>query len=275
MILWLLLRKNTTFRKAGISAVAFEKNSPPQDTCLIFAHRGSKCNRPENTLAAFQEALHVNSDGIELDVHLSKDNQLVVIHDEKVNRTTSGRGRVCDMTLAQLKQLDAGSWFDKAFHKEKIPTLEEVLNLLLKENFAGYLNIEIKTDIINYPGIEKQLFTLMNTQTFPFKVIYSSFNINTLRNLHALGIKDEIAYLAGKTFQRVDLTVVERFITSLHLKKNYVFRHKKLLAPDNKPIRLWGIHSEKDMCLAFQHNISGIFTDFPEKALKIRKNQSN
>ncbi|HBC89854.1 MAG TPA: glycerophosphodiester phosphodiesterase, partial [Lactococcus sp.] len=166
-------------RKADVLTVNFEKNSPPQGTCLIFAHRGSKCNRPENTLAAFQEALHVNSDGIELDVHLSKDNHLVVIHDEKVNRTTSGRGRVCDMTLAQLKQLDAGSWFDKAFYKEKIPTLEEVLNLLLKENFAGYLNIEIKTDIINYPGIEKQLFTLMNTQTFPFKVIYSSFNVNT------------------------------------------------------------------------------------------------
>jgi Glycerophosphoryl diester phosphodiesterase len=203
--------------------MALEKNDSyikNQNTCLIFAHRGSKCNRPENTLAAFQEALRVKADGIELDVHLTKDDQLVVIHDEKVNRTTSGKGRVRDLRLAELKQLDAGSWFDRRFNGEAIPTLEEVLKLLKNENFTGFLNIELKTDIINYPGIEEKIVELIAQETLPFTIIYSSFNLTTLQRLHALGVKDEIAYLAGKKMQKVSLDKVENFMSSLHLKKS-------------------------------------------------------
>ena len=254
--------------------MALEKNDSymkNQNTCLIFAHRGSKCNRPENTLAAFQEALRVKADGIELDVHLTKDDQLVVIHDEKVNRTTSGKGRVRDLSLAELKQLDAGSWFDRRFKGEAIPTLEEVLKLLKNENFTGFLNIELKTDIINYPGIEEKVVGLIAQETLPFTIIYSSFNLTTLQRLHALGVKDEIAYLAGKKLQKVRLDKVENFMSSLHLKKKYVLKYPELLASDHRPIRLWGIDSETDMRYAFQHNIAGIFTDFPEKARHIRQ----
>lgn len=240
--------------------------------CLIFAHRGSKSNRPENTLSAFREALNVKSDGIELDMHLSKDKQLIVIHDEKVNRTTSGKGFVSEMTLSELKQLDAGSWFHKSFQGEKIPTLKEVLDLLVDEKFTGYLNIEVKTDIIDYPGIENKLMELMNSHIFPFKTIYSSFNITTLRHLHQLGVKEELAFLSGKTFQSVKLDGVDDFITGLHLKQNYVFKHPKLIDSNSKAIRLWVINSEKDMRRIFQHNISGLFTDYPEKAIKLREN---
>lgn len=249
------------------------KNEPKnyKNTCLVFAHRGSKGNRPENTLAAFQEALRVKADGIELDVHLSKDNQLVVIHDEKVNRTTSGKGRVRNMTLTELKQLDAGSWFHKHFHKEKIPTLKEVLDLLVNEHFSGYLNIEVKTDKLEYPGIEAKLFELMENQNFPFKVIYSSFNTDTLHKLHLLGIQGELAYLAGKKFQKINLSAVEPFIDSIHLKKNYFFRHTELLTTDKKNIRLWLINTEKEMRIAYQHNLAGFFTDFPEKAIQLRE----
>ena len=254
----MVLAKNNTFMEN-------------RNTCLVFAHRGSKCNRPENTLAAFQEALRIKTDGIELDVHLSKDDQLVVIHDEKVNRTTSGKGRVRNLTLAELKQLDAGSWFDERFQGERIPTLHEVLDLLISEHFTGFLNIELKTDIINYPGIEEKVLGLVSQQSLPFTIIYSSFNINTLQKLHALGVKDEIAYLAGKKLQKISLNKVRSFMSSLHLKKKYVLKYPELLAPDSRPLRLWGIDSEADMRYAFQHNIAGIFTDFPEKALKIRQ----
>lgn len=79
----------------------------------IIAHRGSKGTHPENTLASFKEAVLVGSDGIELDVQLSKDNQLMVIHDETIDRTTNGYGEVGSLTLTELKQYDAGSWFQK------------------------------------------------------------------------------------------------------------------------------------------------------------------
>ena len=123
----------------------------------IFAHRGSKSNRPENTLAAFAEAVRVGSDGIELDVHRTKDKQLIVIHDESVDRTTNGRGLVRQLTLQQIKDLDAGSWFHPDYFREKVPTLEEVLDFLEEQQFTGILNIELKTNKYPYPKIEKQI----------------------------------------------------------------------------------------------------------------------
>ena len=100
-------------------------NSP-----LIIAHRGASNQAPENTIPAFQRALELGAGGIELDVHMSADGYLMVIHDETVDRTSNGKGLVKGKTLAELKSLDFGSWFSEEFSDEKIPELEEVLWLL-------------------------------------------------------------------------------------------------------------------------------------------------
>lgn len=91
---------------------------------LILGHRGSKGTAPENTLISFKKALLTGCDGLELDVHLSKDGIPVVIHDETVDRTTNAKGLVSSFTLKELKQMDAGKWFNRTFQGEKIPTLE-------------------------------------------------------------------------------------------------------------------------------------------------------
>lgn len=96
---------------------------------VCIAHRGFSGIAPENTLIAFQKAIELNPDGFELDVHLSKNGELIVIHDDAVDRTTNGKGKVTELTLAELKQLDAGSWFDKKYAGERIPTLAEALEL--------------------------------------------------------------------------------------------------------------------------------------------------
>lgn len=102
---------------------------------LIFAHRGVKGTHPENTMIAFQEAERIGAHGIELDVHLSKDGELVVIHDETVDRTTNGIGLVSEKTVEELQALDAGSHKDASFHEAKIPTLREVFIWLSTTNF--------------------------------------------------------------------------------------------------------------------------------------------
>ena len=112
-------------------------------TPLIVAHRGSSRIAPENTLAAFRKALDAGADAIELDVHLSKDGEVVVIHDHRLERTTNGRGRVADFTLSELRRLSAGDWFSQRFTSERIPTLGEVLNLL---RLRIGVNVEIKYD---------------------------------------------------------------------------------------------------------------------------------
>lgn len=99
----------------------------PASRPLVIAHRGDSARAPENTLAAFDSAVRAGADMVELDVHLTRDGQPVVLHDHTVDRTTNGRGRVSDLTLAQVRALDAGGWFGRAFAGERIPTLEEVL----------------------------------------------------------------------------------------------------------------------------------------------------
>ena len=164
----------------------------------IIAHRGSRGNRPENTLEAFQEALKVSSDGIELDVHLSKDGQVVVIHDETVDRTTSGKGYVKDMTLKQLKELDAGSWFDPKYSNARIPTLQEVLDLLAENHFSGVLNVELKTDVFQYSAIEEKVLALAEPYLAQFSVIYSSFHYETLKRIKEKQPDAEIIMLSGQ-----------------------------------------------------------------------------
>jgi len=115
----------------------------------IFGHRGSPLDSPENTLASFERALQVGADGVEVDVHRTRDGSLVVIHDPTLERTTNGAGRVEDKTLAELKELDAGSWFGEQHRAQKIPTFREVLELM---HGRGLVMAELKV-----PGIARQL----------------------------------------------------------------------------------------------------------------------
>jgi len=119
---------------------------------LDIAHRGASTAAPPNTLAAFEKAIELGADGIEFDVHLSADGVPVVIHDFTVNGTTNGSGRVASLTLVQLKQLDAGSYFDPAFAGERIPTLAEVLEAV---GSRLLLNIELKSTSLRDNGLEQ------------------------------------------------------------------------------------------------------------------------
>src|SRR3984893_8626775 len=109
---------------------------------LVIAHRGASGNAPENTLAAFKQAVAQGAAFIETDLQLSRDARFVAIHDATVDRTTSGRGAVHDLTLAELRRLDAGSWFGSEFAGERIPTLEEIFEFSKKNDVVFYLEIK-------------------------------------------------------------------------------------------------------------------------------------
>lgn len=132
----------------------------------VIAHRGSRLKAPENTIASFQQAVADGADAIELDVQLSKDGKLVVIHDSTLERTTNGEGKVSDYTLAELKELDAGSWFDAKFSGEKIPTLQESLvwakgktkvDIEVKEGSAAEIEPEALMSVIRETGMENEV----------------------------------------------------------------------------------------------------------------------
>ncbi|EOL47079.1 glycerophosphodiester phosphodiesterase [Enterococcus caccae] len=237
----------------------------------VIAHRGSKGTHPENTLAAFKEAVRVNSDGIELDVQLSKDNQLVVIHDETVDRTTNGHGTVGGLTLVELKQLDAGSWFEKNPMFQEIPTLEEVLVLLKKEDFQGLLNIEIKTDNVHYEGIEQKIIQLMQSQVWPFEYMYSSFYFKSLEKIWAIEKNQKIASVFELSAEDEQLAIGTGFIEGIHPNIEWVLTHLDELDEFPKSIRPWTVNKAEQMNICFAYQLAGIHTDFPEKALELRR----
>ena len=124
----------------------------------IFAHRGASGYAPENTLEAFRLAMEQGADGIELDVHLTKDGEVVVIHDETLNRTSDGQGKVRDYTLEELKKFSFHNHIEK-YKGVQIPTLKEVLDLV--ENSSMKVNIELKTGIYWYEGIEEKTMEIV------------------------------------------------------------------------------------------------------------------
>ena len=166
---------------------------------VIFAHRGASGEAPENTLAAFKLGLAQGCDAFELDVHLSKDGQIVVIHDGTIDRTTDGLGAVNEMTVEELKAFDAGSWFDEKYRGERIPLLEEVFDIT-----PGHIiiNIEIKG---SYNGqLEPALIDLLKKRDRLDTVVISSFDWKSLRYIKELepGSKSACCTIFGWTIMR-------------------------------------------------------------------------
>lgn len=139
----------------------------------VIAHRGGRKWAPENTLAAFRLSLEAGVDGMEFDVQRCASGEIVVIHDDYVNRTTDGVGLVRDISLAELHRLSAGEWFDTDFEDEKIPLLQEVLDLV---DGKAVINIEVKNAPTSYPDIEDDVLDLLKSYKHMDKVIVSSFD---------------------------------------------------------------------------------------------------
>lgn len=239
----------------------------------IFAHRGSSGTRPENTLPAFAEAVRIGVDGIELDVQLTKDQQLIVMHDEEVNRTTDGKGAIVNKTLAEIKKLNAGSWFSEDYSSTKVPTLKEVLDLLAMRNFRGILAIELKTDKEEYPGIEEKVSDLMTSQKWPFTYWYSSFNMSSLERMYALEPAAHIDFIMGKSEKKPPMAMERGFIKGIHPNKEWVWKHEAEIADFPLAVRPWTINTEDEMRQCLACGVTGIFTDFPELAASIKRNK--
>jgi len=148
---------------------------------LILGHRGARDMAPENTLAAFQAALDVGADGFELDASRCSTGEIVVIHDDTVDRTTNGSGRVGTMSYYVVREMDAGSWFDRQYARERIPSLEEALDLA---RGRARVNIEIKSTTVTSDGIEQDIAEMVRSRGMVEQVIISSFDPLALRRMN-------------------------------------------------------------------------------------------
>jgi glycerophosphoryl diester phosphodiesterase len=236
---------------------------------LIFAHRGSAGTHPENTMEAFREAERVGADGIELDVQLTKDGEIVVIHDETVDRTTNGNGFVKDLTLKEIQKLDASYKFKKLLQKVKIPALRDVFEWMRKNEMI--CNIELKNSVIPYPKLEEKVMDLIDEFGYQERIVLSSFNHYSIVHCYRLNPDIEIAPLYSS-----GLFMPWIYAQSIHAKSI----HPNIkAAPDaiitdamnaGVAVRPYTINSETVMKRLFNIGCTAFISDYPEKALKLR-----
>ncbi|MEJ6951544.1 glycerophosphodiester phosphodiesterase [Natronospora cellulosivora (SeqCode)] len=238
---------------------------------LIIGHRGAMGTVAENTASSFKKALETGADGVEFDIHMSKDGELVVIHDERIDRVVdNGSGFVKDFTLKELKGFDIGSKFSEEFKGEKVLSLKETLDIVKDSKI---INIEIKNGPIFYPEIEEKTIDIINTYNISNKVIVSSFNHYTIKKIKELSgeIKCALLYMAGlyKPWEYAKKIAAE----AIH---PYIFSITPELIKECQKsgimINVFAVN-EDDYLAKFIHlGVDGIITDYPEKARNILKN---
>jgi len=244
----------------------------------IYGHRGSMGVFPENTLLGFREAIHQGVDGLELDVHMTKDGEIVVIHDESLDRTTNGMGRIQELTLAEIKQYSAGTAFseferyDETWDQEQVPTLIEVLELL--ENHSIELNIELKTTENRYEGIEEKVMSIVEEYGSGQKVIYSSFHLPTLLRLKAINSDVNIALLLMNQLPQVGDYLQELDLEALHVYKNTVLAMAHHWRGYAKKLRVWTVNDADRIKQLLDMNVEALITDYPEKAIFYRSERN-
>lgn len=184
---------------------------------IKLGHRGYSSKYPENTMLAFKAAIDGNFDGVETDVHLTKDNMLVLIHDEKIDRTSNGKGYVKDYTYDELSKFNFNYKFKGV--QAKIPLLEELLDYCVDKDII--LNIEIKTDKIQYPNIEQMTYNMIKEKGLLDKVMFSSFNLDSLLKLREIDNSVYLGYLFEEDYQNNKDKVLKYHFNAAHPK--YVF----------------------------------------------------
>jgi len=235
---------------------------------LIIGHRGAAGHAPENTMASFWLAYEFGAHAIELDTTLSADGELVVIHDDTIDRTTDGRGFVDEMTVKELKQYDAGRWYHPRFEGERIPTLEEVL-LQLPESFI--INIEIKG---SSGKLEERLAKLLVQCNRVETVFISSFRHKSLRYLKQL--LPEIKVGLGYTADVVDHIAFANNFTpslySLHPHHALIGLHEIQEAVDQGiEVYPYTVNDPEKMKTLIEAGASGIITDYPDRMSQLLK----
>ncbi|MFD1851454.1 glycerophosphodiester phosphodiesterase [Oceanobacillus bengalensis] len=244
----------------------------------IYGHRGCMGTYPENTLLGFNQAIQQGVDGLEFDVHMTKDGEIVVIHDERLERTTDGKGFIKDLTLEEIKQYSAGSVFASfpnymaEWDLERVPTLQEVL-----ENTPPHieLNIELKTYLVEYQGIEEKVLSIVKQNGRDRNVIYSSFHLPSLLRMKRFDPTVKIAWLLNQRILH-PYDYMETFqMESLHLSTKSVLANVHELKPLLQQIRVWTVNSDDEIKQLLDLHVQSIITDYPEKALFFRSERKS
>ncbi len=232
---------------------------------LNIAHRGFSGRYPENTMLAFRKAIEEGADGIELDVHLSSDGEVMIIHDEALKRTTGKDGCVSDYTRAELEKISAAT---ESF--EPIPSLEEYLDFM-----AGHkdkvTNIELKTFPVYYRDIEEKTLALVRRFDLEENIIFSSFNQLSVARMKALGAKSPCGILfSGFRVYNQGALLSKSGIEYFHPDFNDL--DDKIVSgfkADGVGLNVWTVNEEPDIAKCIDWGVNGIISNYPDRVRKL------
>lgn len=236
----------------------------------IIAHRGASLHAPENTLAAFRKAKELGLNWVEFDVMLTSDNEVVVIHDKTLNRTTTGKGKVFKKTLPYLQTLDAGSWFNQEFAEEKVPTLSATIDLLNQLDLAA--NIEIKTLKGKEELTVKKILQLItaNWQNSTSPPLLSSFSLPLLKVLRKNSAEAVLGFLMDRWNKKWE-TICDTLNCSA-VNTNYrclTLDRVQKIKSTQRLLLAYTVNNAKVAQKLFSWGVDAIFSDCPSEILSM------
>lgn len=227
------------------------------------AHRGASAVCPENTMVAFERSLQLGATGIETDVQLSSDGKLVLIHDETLSRTAGAEGWVKDKSVEELRALDAGAWFHADFAGERIPSLDELFDLVRGKNIL--LNLELKNGIISYKGMEEKIIQAIRDWDMEQQVILSSFNHASLVRCKRLAPEIRTALLYMEKLYRPYDYAARLEASALHPYKLAVTREEVAAAlAQGIATHPFTVNNPAEMQELIDMGVQAIITDVPD-----------
>lgn len=231
------------------------------------AHRGASAYAPENTIAAFDKAVEMKADYIEIDVQRSKDGKLVLIHDTTVDRTTDGSGKVGNLTFKELRDLDAGSWKSEQFAGAQIPTFDEIL-----DRYHGRIGIliELKAPEL-YPGIEENVTAELKERNLDKpqneKIIVQSFNHKSMKKMNELLPKVPIGVLTSSSADTTEQALQEFSSYADYFNPSYGIVTEDLVNQVHSlgmKIGAWTVRSQEAAAFLLDVGVDAIITDYPD-----------
>lgn len=248
--------------------MALSKASP-----VVLAHRGFSAEAPENTMAAFRRARDAGAEGIEIDVHMCRDGELVVIHDERLDRTTDGRGLVAEHTWDELQRLDAGAWFGQQFAGERLPGFRQVCEFCA--SWGGLLNVELKNSYIEYEGLEAAVLKLVQEYGLARQVLVSSFNHYSLKRCS--GLMPELPTALLYSARLYEPWTYARSIGAAALHPMYRTVDEALVLGAHAAgvaVRPWTVDDDGTLSRMTNLGVDAIITNRPDRALVARASSS-
>lgn len=237
---------------------------------LNLAHRGFSGLYPENTMLAFDKACQVKGcDGIENDVHLTKDGELVIIHDEEIDRTcVNGKGWIRDYTLEELRKFDVSYIYAGKCEKQHIPTLREYFDLI--QNNDIITNIELKTGVLEYPGIEEKVYAMIKEYGMQERVMISSFNHHSVLRFKKLAPEIKCGLLSDSWLIDTGAYVAKTGVECYHpIFNNMTDEYVKDLRDHGIEINVWTVNEEADVREMMRVGVDAIIGNFPDRAAAI------